>query len=534
MVETDLDEVIKLIDRILQKKHPPDELSPYLKRYPALEKLANDLLSLCEFAAALANGDLSPTLNLRGYFPGALKALQSNLRHLTWQTTMVAAGDYSQRVDFMGDFSQSFNTMILRLKEATENEQRYITELEKSRAMIAKSERNYRLIAENTEDVIWLMDEEKNIRYISPSVEKLLGYRPEDFTGKAATATPLPFLQAIFQEASTRFAETDDETKPFIIESQQSCKDKKIIWTESLVSAARNNEGSFVGLLGVTRDISERKKNESLLYLAYERRKKADFFNHLAVAKMDNDAEILSSAWQNKLYIPKNFSLFFLVIDNLDTLAEEANQHRKQQIIDTLVDDFSRKENTIAWDTTKGIGILHSRSHGADRKSAEKEVAQEYVRDVSLYFPDLSISLGIANYANGLVSFSSRLQNAEIALKIGKKVWAKQRIYHYDDCGIYQVLAPFAMTGDAGNYIKKTIGPLMEHDKKDGTDLVKTLEKILSGLTFKEIGEQMYLHHKTIQLRKQRIEQILNVSLDSCETRMALSTALQLEKITRE
>lgn len=531
-LKPELDEIISLINSILQRKGVPARLSEYLNQYPSLEKLVKDLLSLCEFANALSNGDLSPTLSLRGYFPGALKALQSNLRHLTWQTSMVAAGDYSQRVDFMGDFSKSFNTMILRLKEATENEQRYIAELKKSQAAIAESERKYRLIAENTDDVIWLMDNEMNIRYMSPSIEKLLGYTPEDFAGKTAGETPLPFLQAVFQEARAVFAEINAGNKPLIMEGEQSRKDKKIIWTESLVSVAKNNEGDFVGFLGVTRDISERKKNENLLHQAYERRKKSDFFNQLVVSKNGNDCEMHDLAWQNKIYIPKDFSLFFLVIDNLDTLIDdENNQHRKQQIIDAAVDYFSRKENTIAWETTRGIGIIHSIAQSADRKTRELNIAREYIKDMSLYFPDLQIYIGIANYAGGLASFSSRLHNAETSLIIGKRIWTEQMIYHYEDCGIYQVLAPFAMTDAASDYIKKTIGPLIEHDKIDGTDLVETLEKILSGLTFKEIGAQMYLHHKTIQLRKQRIEQILNLSLDSYEMRMALSTAIQLKKI---
>ncbi len=106
-LKTEMDEIISLINNILQRKGTPAKLSEYLNQYPSLEKLVQDLLSLCGFANALSNGDLSHTLNLRGYFPGALKAMQSNLKHLTWQTSMVASGDYSQRVDFMGDFSKS-------------------------------------------------------------------------------------------------------------------------------------------------------------------------------------------------------------------------------------------------------------------------------------------------------------------------------------------------------------------------------------------------------------------------------------------
>ncbi len=49
---------------------------------------------------------------------GALKTLHASLRHLTWQTQRVAAGDFSQRVDFMGDFSEAFNSMVIALDEA--------------------------------------------------------------------------------------------------------------------------------------------------------------------------------------------------------------------------------------------------------------------------------------------------------------------------------------------------------------------------------------------------------------------------------
>ena len=48
----------------------------------------------------------------------SLKALQSNLRHLTWKTQQIAAGDLEQRVDFMGDFSIAFNRMTQQLKDS--------------------------------------------------------------------------------------------------------------------------------------------------------------------------------------------------------------------------------------------------------------------------------------------------------------------------------------------------------------------------------------------------------------------------------
>jgi adenylate cyclase len=48
----------------------------------------------------------------------SFKALQSNLKHLTWKTQQIAAGDLEQKVDFMGDFSTAFNTMTQQLKDS--------------------------------------------------------------------------------------------------------------------------------------------------------------------------------------------------------------------------------------------------------------------------------------------------------------------------------------------------------------------------------------------------------------------------------
>ncbi|WP_051261880.1 GGDEF domain-containing protein [Desulfovibrio inopinatus] len=91
--------------------------------------LIKDVLSVREFLMALATGDLSQSLTVKGYLAGALKSLQAHLKHLTWQTQMVAQGDFNQSVDFLGEFSDAFNSMIAQLEEnrkrLQESEERY-------------------------------------------------------------------------------------------------------------------------------------------------------------------------------------------------------------------------------------------------------------------------------------------------------------------------------------------------------------------------------------------------------------------------
>ncbi len=68
-------------------------------------------------AKAISKGNLNVTLPPPGNeIASPLKALHAALKHLTWQTQQVARGDYQQHIDFMGEFSEAFNTMTSQLE----------------------------------------------------------------------------------------------------------------------------------------------------------------------------------------------------------------------------------------------------------------------------------------------------------------------------------------------------------------------------------------------------------------------------------
>ncbi len=108
---------VQALQRAMHDPAPPPALTAEFQGCPALEHLYHELLTVRASILALVKGDLSQELTLKGYLAGALKALQANLRHLTWQTQMIATGDFSQRVDFMGEFSEAFNAMVVQLEE---------------------------------------------------------------------------------------------------------------------------------------------------------------------------------------------------------------------------------------------------------------------------------------------------------------------------------------------------------------------------------------------------------------------------------
>jgi len=89
-----LDVALSLLGEVIYGPHPAHKLSGSQQISPALGQLYYTLLEMRDFFLALAKGDLSRELRTKGFLAGSLKTLQANLRHLTWQTQMIASGDF--------------------------------------------------------------------------------------------------------------------------------------------------------------------------------------------------------------------------------------------------------------------------------------------------------------------------------------------------------------------------------------------------------------------------------------------------------
>ena len=109
--------VSRAIEHILTTGNEADGLPDDLKNSEGYKRLVSAMRALDNFVIGMAKGDLSVPLTLKGTVAGTLKQLQANLRHLTWQAETIAAGDYDQRIEFMGEFSTAFNTMTEKLKQ---------------------------------------------------------------------------------------------------------------------------------------------------------------------------------------------------------------------------------------------------------------------------------------------------------------------------------------------------------------------------------------------------------------------------------
>ena len=131
--------------------------------------------------------------------------------------------------------------------------------------------RLYRLLTENANDVIWSCDLDMTFQYVSPAVEKLLGWTPDEVieAGVKMTLPPESFrLAAAKIQAVLDQHRSGSRSEPVIFEIEQNRKDGTRVWVEVSASPFFDDKGRIAGISGVTRDISERKKTENALLRA--------------------------------------------------------------------------------------------------------------------------------------------------------------------------------------------------------------------------------------------------------------------------
>jgi|GEM_PF-1416324 len=178
---------------------------------------------------------------------------------------------------------------------------------------LRESEAKYRLLAENAKDVIWIRDTSLRLVFVSPSVEKVRGYTPEEAMAQtledALTASSARIASDFLAEVLAKGARGEETAGSHTIELEHKRKKGTPVWMESTVSLLYGQGGAPWGILGVSRDITERRKLQEAR-MALERRcqqvQKADSLARMAGA--------VAHLFNNRLAV---------VIGNLELLAED-------------------------------------------------------------------------------------------------------------------------------------------------------------------------------------------------------------------
>ena len=225
--------------------------------------LARKHLQAKEFVLNLSKGNLEVESPRGNRLVDPFKELQANLRHLVWQTREIARGDYSQQIDFLGDFSDSFNSLVSALNEKKKMEK----DLQENTALL-------KILLQTIPDLVWLKDENGVYLLCNNMFERFFGASEYEIVGK----TDYDFVDSdqadFFRENDLKAIQaggssSNEEWITFADDGHRSLFD-------TVKTPMFDSNGTLIGVLGIARDITERKKAEETIFASEARLKRAE------------------------------------------------------------------------------------------------------------------------------------------------------------------------------------------------------------------------------------------------------------------
>jgi PAS domain S-box-containing protein len=145
--------------------------------------------------------------------------------------------------------------------------ERDITKRKKAEEALKTSESKLRLLTDNMHDVVWIMNLDGSFTYVSPSIFQLRGYTAEEVEKQSLAEALTPESLQKVNDAFRQFKESG-ETPIKYLELEQVCKNGSLVWTEVNFTIVRDENGNPQQIVGVSRDITKRKKAQEELVAA--------------------------------------------------------------------------------------------------------------------------------------------------------------------------------------------------------------------------------------------------------------------------
>ncbi|HEX9209846.1 MAG TPA: diguanylate cyclase [Bradyrhizobium sp.] len=130
-------------------------------------------------------------------------------------------------------------------------------------AALVEKEAHFRLLAEGSSDMVTRIGPDERLRYVSPSSNRVIGWRANQLIGTLALAgihpEDLPQVQAIVD--AMKRGEKDEARVTY----RNVHRQKSEVWLESTMRVTRKDNGNVDGVVAISRDITEQKKLETRL-----------------------------------------------------------------------------------------------------------------------------------------------------------------------------------------------------------------------------------------------------------------------------
>lgn len=221
-------------------------------------------------------------------------------------------------------------------------------------------------------------------------------------------------------------------------------------------------------------------------------------------------------------------------IENLDRLAVEHGWETAQ--LDRVRRDVLRAVRSPAGGRAPALAGLRGDFLVAIAGDLDRSGARDLVTSVAASVREQSgvrLSWGISREHTDVVELPSALNEAQTALSAAHRLGGES-VFLYEELGIVRLLLGSGNDPDLQTFVDEVTGPLLAYDRDNDGSLVRTLRAFFDADCSQRVAaERLFVHHKTLRYRLERIRGLTGLDLSRHEDRMRADFALRLLQVNR-
>ena len=288
-----------------------------------------------------------------------------------------------------------------------------VTERRLAEQALRDSEERYRLMAENSTDMIWRSTTSGVILYASDACRRLLRYEPAELIGRSV----YDFIDVADREEVRHLSYLINESVPTTFAYRVLRKDGALLWFETTSRAVRNTAtGMLDEFVSVSRDITERKHaEEQIEYQAYH-----DALTGLPNRRLFRDRLTVALAHARRLKRP--LAVMFLDLDRFkvvnDTLGHSLGDELLKAVAVRLKTALREEDSIARMGGDEFTVLLSGLQKNEDAAKIAQKILERVARPIGVEGNELFIttSIGIALFPNDGDTAEALLQNADHAM----------------------------------------------------------------------------------------------------------------------
>lgn len=274
-----------------------------------------------------------------------------------------------------------------------------------------------------------------------------------------------------------------------------------------------------------------------------ERRLKRDFIEDVLAGDYHSAEAILARArslgWDllHKQVVMlvdlNNFEQYYLAHRHRGETHFQQTKERFLQIVSAVMQEHN--PGGIVVERSDSLILLPDLPEEAPLPQARRQVqslSEAICTGVYNQLDGLTISVAVGGFYHSVEGLCNSYDEAKAALRVGLRLPQHRPIIWYSDVMLYVLLDRFALQPEARHWFGKTLQPLLEYDRQNNTELVRTLETYFdANQSLQQAARELFIHPKTLKYRLQRIEEILAANPFSGDRQLSYYLATKIARL---